>query len=376
VESFFEKPSEQSIVKATIVTKYFWPWANIVIDKIAKPRGTGIGYVDLFCGPGRYEDQTESTPLRILGKALESEDMRMLLRAVFSDANPSFVDRLGREIAALPGVEGFRTPPEVLLQMVDADLTQRFGQARWEPTLFFVDPYGYKGISLGLLASMLQSKGCECILFFNMNRIRPALANPVPQIKAHMDALFGPMRAASLRQQIDDLSTHERELAVLEAMSDALEEAGAQFALPFRFKDDSGARTSHYLIHASKDIRGYGIMKDIMAGESSLSEEGVASFEYSPADERFPRLSQLSRRLDELGQMLLEVFAGEILTRAEIFEKHNVGTPFVAKNYRKALIEMEARGDVTCIPPADKRPRRKGEVTFSEDVRVKFPPKA
>ena len=62
-DDFFEEQSEQSLVKTTLVTKYFGAWATIMmsrryIDKIA--------YIDLFAGPGRYNDGTPSTPLRIL----------------------------------------------------------------------------------------------------------------------------------------------------------------------------------------------------------------------------------------------------------------------------------------------------------------------
>jgi len=51
-------------------------------------------------------------------------------------------------------------------------------------------------------------------------------------------------------------------------------------------------------------------MKEIMAAESSLHEQGVPSFHYSPADIRFPLLFELNRPLDDLEEMLLTGFAG------------------------------------------------------------------
>ena len=65
---------------------------------------------------------------------------------------------------------------------------------------------------------------------------------------------------------------------------------GGKFVLPFRFRNDRGNRTSHHLIFVSKHVKGYTIMKDIMAKESSKREQGVPSFEYSPADEKYPLL--------------------------------------------------------------------------------------
>ena len=43
-------------------------------------------------------------------------------------------------------------------------------------------------------------------------------------------------------------------------------------------------------------------MKKIMAKESSKTEQGVASFEYNPADEQYPTLFELNRPLEELGE--------------------------------------------------------------------------
>jgi len=63
--SFFEESREQSQVKATIVAKYFWAWAKVILPT-AKKQGGRIAYIDLFAGPGRYKDGTSSTPLKVL----------------------------------------------------------------------------------------------------------------------------------------------------------------------------------------------------------------------------------------------------------------------------------------------------------------------
>ena len=60
----------------------------------------------------------------------------------------------------------------------------------------FVDPWGYKGLSLRLINSVLKDWACECIFFFNYNRINMGLGNDA--VKEHMDALFGEERAAEL----------------------------------------------------------------------------------------------------------------------------------------------------------------------------------
>lgn len=163
----------------------------------------------------------------------------------------------------------------------------------------------------------------------------------------------------------------ERELAIVEAISEALKDMGGRYVLPFRFRTDSGARTSHHLIFVSKHVRGYEIMKEIMARESTSTEQGVPSFEYNPARQRQGLLFELSRPLDDLCDLLLKAFAGRKLTMQQIYEQHHVDRPFIKKNYKDALLKLEQEGRLTAAPTAAQRRKN----TFADSVSVIFPPK-
>ena len=67
---FFDETSEQSSIKAKIVSDYFWAWAQVIISTQQKTGGDRIAYIDLFAGPGRYNDGTKSTPLLVLERAI------------------------------------------------------------------------------------------------------------------------------------------------------------------------------------------------------------------------------------------------------------------------------------------------------------------
>jgi hypothetical protein len=114
-------------------------------------------------------------------------------------------------------------------------------------------------------------------------------------------------------------------------------------------------------------------MKEIMAAESSRSDDGVPSFEYNPADQRQPRLFEYSRPLDDLRGMLLEHFKGRALTVRQVFEEHNVDRPYILRNYKDALKQLEAAGKIAVDPPASKRKKIKGEVTMADWISVRFP---
>jgi hypothetical protein len=101
-----------------------------------------------------------------------------------------------------------------------------------------------------------------------------------------MNALFGPERANALRLALKGKMPDMREALILEAMSQALKEMGGQFVLPFLFKSPTGVRTSHSLVFVTKHFKGYEIMKDIMAKESSSAEQGS---HHLPIRPRTPR---------------------------------------------------------------------------------------
>ncbi len=364
---FFEQSTDQSRVKAAIVANYFWAWAKVIIPAAKKSRHPRIAYIDLFAGPGRYDDGTMSTPLLILQRAIADPDMRAMLVTVFNDRNCDHSQSLETAISNLDGIASLNHKPKVNNYEVGDQLVKQFEQMSLVPTLFFVDPWGYKGLSLRLVNSVLKDWGCDCIFFFNYNRINMGLPNAA--VDEHMDCLFGKERADKLRIRLKGLDPEERETAIVEELAEALQDLGGRYVLPFSFLNEEGTRTSHHLIFVSKHVRGYEIMKDVMAKQSSKAEQGVPSFRYCPADRKYRLLFELNRPLDDLGEMLLADFAGRTLTTQQIFNHHHVGRPYLLKNYKAVLGNLEREGKVSTDPPAAKR--RAG--TFADSVQVTFP---
>jgi three-Cys-motif partner protein len=364
---FFDEQLDQSDAKARIVQKYFYAWAR-VITPTAKSMSNKIGYFDLYAGPGRYKDGAKSTPLLILERAIADPNMASMLVTLFNDADKDHSSSLQAEIDSLPGIKKLKYKPEVFSDEVGADAEKYFAETRLIPSFTFVDPFGYKGLSLKIVNGVIKDWGCDCVFFFNYNRINAGLNND--RVRKHMDALFGADRVDELRTNLDGKTPEQRETLVLEEISQAIKAMGGKFVLPFRFK--RGARTSHSLIFVSKSFKGYEIMKNIMATESSTEDQGVASFTYSPADASTPLLFSLAQPFDNLLKDLPKVFAGETLTMRQIYENHSIDTPYTDKNYKEALRQLELAGKITANPSAAHRPKRAGSVTFADQVKVTF----
>ncbi len=349
---FFAEQKMQSQVKSAIVSKYFDAWASVITGAQNRNRFSTekkIVYIDLFAGPGRYKDGTDSTPLMVLQKAIKKPVFRERLVCVFNDKDESNTQSLESAIRTLPGIELLKNKPIVHNQEIGTEIVKMFEKIKLAPTLFFVDPWGYKGLSLRLINSVLKDWGCDCIFFFNYTRI--SMGVPNPHVKEHIDSLFGAERAETVRRKMESVDTpQKKELLVIEELCSALKEMGGKFTLPFRFKASGGKRTIHHLIFVSKDIRGYEIMKEIMAKEASRNDEGVSDFEYNPIYHGMPEerlLFKLSRPIADLGDMLLAQFSGKTLKMIDVYQQHNVDTPYIKKNYKDALLKLEKEGKVT-----------------------------
>ncbi len=263
-----------------------------MISPSAKKRGTRIAYIDLFAGPGRYKDGTKSTPLLILEQAIDDPDLQQLLVTIFNDLDSTNTCSLEGAIKDLPGIDKLKYPPEVQNEEVGEKIVSMFERMALIPTLFFVDPWGYKGLSLRLINSVLKNWGCDCVFFFNYNRINMGLSNQA--VREHMDALFGQEAAEQLRQEISILPTYRRELAIVEAISQSLRDLGGKYVLPFRFRS-------------------------------------------------------------AIGGLLLNRFVGQRLTMKEIYEVHNIGTRFIKANYKTVLLSLEREGKIKADPPMSNR---------------------
>ncbi len=99
-ENFFDEQSEQSQIKAAIVADYFWRWANVIISTQNRypQHPQRIAYIDLFAGPGRYQNGSASTPLLIMQRAVADAKIRERLVAVFNDKDENNSALLRRKL--------------------------------------------------------------------------------------------------------------------------------------------------------------------------------------------------------------------------------------------------------------------------------------
>ncbi|MEY9242512.1 three-Cys-motif partner protein TcmP [Bradyrhizobium elkanii] len=365
---FFEGQKAQSRVKSTIVVKYFQAWAMIMARQVQNEKDPRLVYIDLFCGPGKYEDGSVSTPLLVLEHVIKAPELRDKVIALFNDEDAERTAELEKNIDALPGIKTLKHGVAIQTGPVDDELVKYFAGINMVPAFSFIDPFGYKGVTLELLEALMKGWGSDMVLFFPFDRINAALTNP--KVTKHVDGLFGKDRADRLRELTSGMHPEEREALVIEEFAEALRERGYPYIIPYVFEYEQRERTSHYLIFVTKHRLGYKIMKNIMYKASEDRNQGIARFGYvRPQSDKTPLLSLLDRPLDDLCDGLLKRFAGRTITMKEIYEEDQDAlgiNPFIEKNYKDALNKLYAAKKIS----TDRPPRG---TTFADGIEVTFP---
>ena len=346
--TFFTDQTEQSRVKAQIVSSYFRAWSS-VIKKWDGP----MGYIDLFCGPGKYENNQPSAPLLIINSTLTDPLLTSKMHFIFNDYDPQNIAVLKESIANTPNASLLKGRLQFYDQTVGQDFYTRLNIPRNMPILSFVDPFGYKGLSLNLIDRLIANSGSDCIFFFNYNRINMALSSNT-KFDEYLNGLFGTQRTQDLKKQLCTLQPSQREPIVLEALIEALRERKGNYVLPFKFYSTEMLRTSHFIIFVTKHPLACKIMKQIMYTNSAKDCDGVATFSFEDSrnfGDVFQQISLFDRPIDALQSELQRKYKGKQISVGTLcnsidcdFSNHYVG-----KNVKAVLKRLETDGQLVVL---------------------------
>jgi three-Cys-motif partner protein len=367
---FFDQPLDQSKVKSTIVTNFFTSWSKVMLGAAQHSgRSQRLAYYELFCGPGRYRDGAKSTPLMIMEQIIATSGLRENMEATFIDIDKTYIAALKAELEALPGYGTVRRPARLLCDEVNPQTEAIFTRSEPVPTLSFIDPFGYRGLSINLIHSISKTWGSDCIFFFNYRRVNAALNND--NFINHMGALFEADRAEIMRREVRAMSPSRRLNYILSKLDEVLKKHGLRYNMIFKFSGDKSKRTTHALVFVTKDIKGYKIMKDVMASASSThSQDGVPSYEFCPEVRKAQPELDLVSEVSKLAEQLACKYSGRRMIVQDVVDGEQP-TRFVDKNIKDALCMLEKSGCLTAVPPAASR-WRAGRLTCGPKVLLTF----
>ena len=353
-QNFFEKQTLSSKVKANIVSEYFPKYCSIIIKKHVPEK---IGYLDLFSGPGMYEDGNPSTPILIARNCMKDEDLKNRVWMVFNDKcySEQLKENFNKEFP-----EGtFKYKPhfghstvgesqEINDFIVKNTCKGRFNE---QPSVLFIDPWGYKGIETNVLSQFLSYWGNELFIFINAKRINPALEND--KFEEPMRCLF-PNSYDKVKVEIRNKRTvSERLQFIIDNLGKEYEALlkSRVYYTAFKFQEEDIETTSHFILHLSKNKRGFDLVKQIYNDFANVGTifDGVNTYTFdvkkitNPVEELFDTNSE---NIDALKNMLLEEYKGRTITSYDLFEEHQQNCLYSRSHYVKALRRLVEEGAV------------------------------
>lgn len=353
-EDFHSEQKEQSKIKKSIVVEYFGAWAKIMLANMKRhpEYSQKLGYLDFYCGPGVYDDGNTSTPVEIMKIILGNEEYRKYFVTIFNDSDAKVVNKLEQNISQLENYSSLKYKPTFDSIEIGHEFYTNFENKNIIPSLIFLDPCGFKGITANLINELIKSFGCDVFLFFNYNAIQRYLK--LDNLSHHFEALFTNEKYTEL---LDILETkpNNKEQIIINTFIKALKENGVRYIINFRFVMENKNRTSHYLMFLSKSDTAIKIIKDVMAKYGNDKISGISKLEFIPSSNGFKQLDLFDmNRFELLQDEIYKKYFGQTILADKIINDF-LESIFTVPNIKKALIDLEKKGKLEVVSGRKKR---------------------
>ena len=323
-EKFFGELKSHSYAKVKLLENYITPW----IRKVTLGCNSKCLICDTFAGEGFYEDGTAGSPIIILNSALDylkqplPKHEEVIL--VFIEADENSYNKLKNNIEKFLNCKlednSFNNVRENLSILV---LNAKHGDLLDEllssvnnliPSLFFIDPFGFKDINQKQLNNLLKKyNSCEVILNFmyeEFNRFKSG-AN----IDETLTSFFG-SDTSVFKDKTKHMNSHERRNFIIDEYKNNFKKNGVKFTLDFDIQKDDSSAYKMALVFASNNVNGFNVMKSTML---NLSKN--IYFEYKTHEQNVLTIfsgHEIDIAISEMANVMLEDLKGKSLSRAEV----------------------------------------------------------
>lgn len=350
-ESFFKVKRNTSEIKSEILVKYFKFWCGVLLFAQKYKKINELVYIDLFAGPGRYENGSASTPIKIIDSIIASSnkpiDFNKSVKTFFNDEKRRLVGELERNIKSLPYYNDLINKPVILNQSASKELLNVLLQ-KGIPSLTFIDPFGYS-YSMSMLLNSVKEWGSDLFMLFNINRIRAAIKNPL--VEELMNEIFDQELPEIRKFYEKEKNPSKREEFIISKFENIFRSKGF-LVFKFRVSFPEKHQTSHYLYLVTKVQLAYLKIKEIMKLYSDYQPDGVPLFSANSKQDPifYPEVEKFS--ISHLQNNLIKHKKRyNNRTVEHIFEEHSINTNYIKENYKNALSNLFEDGKITVTNP-------------------------
>lgn len=311
--------------------------------------------MDMFAGPGKYDRGERGSPALVLDLLLGHRDLAAWSNCefvlLFNELDEERHNVLSEVVAEY---RTKHTPWPANVKLVDPeskpfaelanDILGSLKGQNMAPTFAFIDPFGYKGLSLDLIKQLVSYNACELFIYFDFNSVsRFATTGNVDE---HFDALFGtdeyknapPAGDLARATFLHDL--YERQLRTV---------CNFGHVRSFAMVNDGG-RVGNYMFFCTRNLQAFDRMKDAMW---ALDPTGDYRFQ-----DRLAGQDVLFDSVDATGPLqsaLLDKFAGRKVPVQHVLDWVVAQTPYYSGQVkRRTLAVMQRAGTISAENQARK----------------------
>lgn len=367
LSDFFKEKRTASEIKSEILNEYFKAWAAILLKGQRYKKIDKLIYVDLFSGPGLYDDGKPSTPIKILNSIYQSKgefiDYDKSVMTFFNDKSTKLADDLKSNFQNLPYYDDLTHKPIIANGVASQKMLENYLQSA-NPSLTFIDPLGY-GYTQNMLLYSVKNWGSDLFMLFNFNRIRAAIRNEL--VKENMQSIFVAYYIEIIEFYKTENSPHKREEFIIKTFEKIFADKG-YLILKFKVNFPNKNQTSHYLFFISKVHLAITRAKEIMTKYSDTQEDGVPLFGANLKQDPlfFPSFCKYS--VNKLREIILNDKAKfNNKTIEDIYRDHNYKTNYIKQNYKDAIKILINEKKITLF---DKKGNPTARLTYT--AKIKF----
>jgi three-Cys-motif partner protein len=314
----------------------------------------------------------------ILSRIAESPHAKSLahkLHAVLNDRNAAYSEELASTLKVPHFTNILIGEASVTTEQVSLSLAQEaLGQTNG-PALWFVDPWGYEGVSRDLIRQCTDGWGSDAILLLNVNAITRSVRNA--QEHENLSRFFGPQFFEGLLSELNRDRTRRIEPEVMRTVLNAYRGLGGGRLVSrvgFQFEDRD--RSSHFLLLITKHQRGVRTFNDIVERElreSPPDVNGVYVFNSARLGQSSIELITRHSFYDAAAREILGAFGGRRLTFGQLLkESLDTDLQFSDATMRRVILRMEQEGRVE-VSVDGVRKVIKDQLTLPPRSVLKFP---
>ena len=314
--------------------------------------------VDGFAGRGRYVRGEAGSPLLLVRVANEfvkwgleqPSPVQVHVEIAFIESDPDNYAILTRELKKTEA-DSTRMQQVRLHIPLQAAFSEAIGplltdaRVRRMPIFVFADPFGFSGIPLRTMKEVLSLPMAEVFVTFMVRDVNRFFDT------THRDKAFAELFGISTRRIQDERQklamSPNRERGLLKLYLKQLRSgAGAAYVWWFRVFPQDGGSAIYYLIHASKHIRAFRLMKD---KTKKLSAHGDHTFHGRHDAARQAQSQLIGHDMEPLKQHMLERFIGQEITFNDLCDDLYPDPAcyyFTEPDFRKAVAELRDEGKV------------------------------